>query len=388
MSNVLMGFVGDVLVNRDHPREIFSEVREILNVPDILFANLECAYTDDPRQVPSAHVAVSAPAYNLDVYADAGFDVMSLANNHILDVGYDAMLETRSRLRARGIKTCGVGDCLADAREPAVVESDGLSVAFLAYASIFPMGYEARSNMPGLAPMRAYNVWREPFSTVHAPGMRPIVTTVPDQTDLACLTEDIRGARDRADVVVVSFHWGDQTCPFHLTDHEMRTARHCIDQGANMVVGHHHHAVRGMEWYKGRPIMYGLGHFVFDYRMEWSEKEAQLFSESEIGRYFKKIQYDAGPRKGWPLLPMPEDARMTLIAWATASRDGVSDIGFLPCRLTPDGRVHPLRLNSSESNEVVSYLEECNRTQGLKSSIASQSSMLLAGFQTLRVVPR
>jgi poly-gamma-glutamate capsule biosynthesis protein CapA/YwtB (metallophosphatase superfamily) len=390
MSKVLMGFVGDVLVNRDEPRAVFSEVREVLDVPGVVFANLECAYTDFPRPVPSALAVLSAPANNLDVYAEVGFDVMSLANNHILDAGYAAMLETRSRLRAQGVMTCGVGDTLADAREPAIFNVDGLRVAFLAYASIFPIGYEARSNSPGLAPMRAYSFWREPFSNLHAPGLRPLITTVPDQTDLENLTEDIRRARGRADLVVTSFHWGDYSRRFHLTDHETRTARHCIDQGAHMVVGHHHHALRGMEWYRGRPIMYGLGHFVFDYRWEWSEEEYRKFlSDFGLDRLDQHEQSDyyTAPREGWPLLPMHEDTRLTVMAWATAGRDGVSDIGFLPCRLTQDGLVHPLSVSSPESNEVVSYLEKCNATQGLKSRIVLEGAQRIQRFRTLRVVP-
>src|SRR5207244_1166869 len=144
-----------------------------------------------------------------------------------------------------------------------------LRIAFLAYASVFPIGFQARAHTPGLAPMRAYNAWREQFPTYYYPGIAPVITTVPDQGDLARLDEDIQCARERADVVVASFHWGDYSCPFRLTDHETRTARHCIDHGAHMVVGHHHHALRGMEWYQGRPILYGLGHFVFDFRLKW-----------------------------------------------------------------------------------------------------------------------
>jgi len=363
MRDLLMGFVGDVHVSRDNPQEVFSEVLEVLNVPGVLFGNLEGAYTNDPTLASNALIA---SANNLDTYAAAGFHVMSLANNHMADAGYEAMLQTRSRLRSLGVKTCGAGACLADAREPAVVEVHGLRIAFLGYASTFPVGWQAESNKPGLAPMRATNslccpgyfcqcrapgaLWHEQFADYYQPGTRPLVATVPDQIDVANLTEDIQRARQCADLVVTSFHWGDPTRRFHLTDHEIRTAKHCIDHGANMVVGHHHHSLRGMEWYKGKPIMYGLGHFAFDHR------SAQV-----------------------------EDARVTLMAWTTAGRDGIRDIGFLPCRLVPDGSVHPLRLNSLESNEVVSYLEKCNGSQGLNSCIVSHGAISIAGFPTLRV---
>jgi poly-gamma-glutamate synthesis protein (capsule biosynthesis protein) len=382
-----MGFVGDVLVDRTDPGEVFRDVREILRAPQIMFANLEGAYTDDPHPVPSAAAPISSAAHNLDAYRDAGFDVMSLANNHSVDAGYDAMLETRARLRAQGIQTCGAGESLTDAREPATLEADGVRVAFLAYASTFAIGCEARSDRPGVAPMRAYNFYREPLA-YHIPGALPVVRTVPDEGDLARLTEDIRRARDRADLVVISFHWGDQTRPFYLSDHETRTARYCVDHGADMVVGHHHHALRGMEWYKDRPIMYGLGHFVFDMRLASSAEEyRKKLHEWDPADHFQDAPYSAGWREGWPLLPMHEDTRMNVVAWATAERDGVKDIGFLPCRLTSDGLVHPLRVGTTESDEVVTYLEKCHRTEGLKSRIVSEGAIRLAGCDTLRVVP-
>jgi hypothetical protein len=384
MSEVMLGLVGDLLINRDQPREVFAAVEAVLQAPDLLFGNLEGAYTDDPHPAPGQSAMISGRAANLDVYAAAGFKVMSLANNHILDVGSAAMLENRARLRAQGIQTCGAGDCLADARAPATVDVNGLRIAFLGYASIFPLGYEASINLPGLVPVRAYDLWRTPIPRIHMPGAIPICSTVPDPVDVAALTEDIRQARERADLVITTFHWGDQTRPFHLTDHEIRTARYCIDQGADMVVGHHHHAIRGMEWYRGKPILYGLGHFVFDFRLGMTAQELEKFLLGLSPGGYWNGPYTVAPREGWPLLPMHEDTRMTLMAWATANETGVSRIGFLPCRLTADGLVHPLRLE--ESSDVLRYFEKCNATQHLNGRAVMEGSKSVAGFQTWRVV--
>src|SRR6185437_4257994 len=119
-------------------------------------------------------------------------------------------------------------------------------------------------------------------------------------------------ARESSDLVVTSFHWGEYLRPFHLTEHERRTARYCIDQGADMVVGHHHHALRGMEWYKGKPIMYGLGHFVFDLVLEWSEEYKKGLAELLSPAFFD-TPYTTAPKEGWPYLPMHEDTRMTVL---------------------------------------------------------------------------
>jgi poly-gamma-glutamate capsule biosynthesis protein CapA/YwtB (metallophosphatase superfamily) len=385
MTRILIGLTGDLLVNRDDPSSAFADVRELLAVPDVLFGNLEGAYTDDPRYLPSVAAGASAPEHNLEAFWAAGFDVLGLANNHMLDVGPDTMLETRKRLRDAGIATCGAGEDLSDARRPAVVEAGGMRVAFLAYTSVFPIGHEARPARPGVVPMRAYNSWREPIPTIHLPGTRPLVTTTPDETDLALLTEDVRAVRDQADLVVTSFHWGDYTRPFHLTDHERRMARHCIDVGADLVVGHHHHALRGMEWYAGKPIMYGLGHLVYDLRIDWTEEYRRSVAEVYPDLPKDELGYDVGPRDGWPLLPMHEDTRMTGVAWAAADETGVLDIGFVPCGLTPDGVVHPYAPSSSEGRRVVDYVGRAISTQDLAGRIVSSGA--LGGFESVRVVP-
>lgn len=383
-AEILIGLAGDVVVDRDDPAEIFRDVQDVLLAPQILFANLESPYTDQPRRPLTASAANVCPrAHNLDVFAPAGFHVMSMANNHIMDGGPEAMLETRARLRAQGIATCGAGETLQDARAPAILTIDGIRVAFLAYASMFPVGYDARTNAPGLVPMRGYNFYRELSQDAYRPGAMPLVTTVPDENDQHNLAEDIRRARDQADLVITSFHWGDHRRPFHLTDHEKKTARFCIDQGAHMVVGHHHHALRGMEWYQGKPILYGLGHFVFDCRLEFTAELKRLVSQLRADG----ASYELGPRAGWPLLPLHEDTRMTVLAWAKASRAGITDIGFLPCRLTADGLVHPLRLGTPESDQIVAYMEKCHDTQGLASRIVRHDPVRLAGFDTLRVIP-
>ena len=382
MSEILIGFVGDLLVNRNDPVEAFRYVRDILKAPQIMFGHLEGVYTDNPHFSPSAYAAVGAPAHNLNVYADVGFNVVSMASNHLLDMGYQAMLETRARLRAQGVKTCGAGLTASDAREPAIIEVHGIRVAFLAYASSFPIGYEARSNAPGLAAIRSYKFWRDSDPNNH-PGGDPLSTTIPDKGDIALLSADIKRARKQADLLIVSFHGGEYHRPFHLTELETQTARYSIDEGADMVVSHHHHALRGMEWHHGKPILYGLGHFVFDLRWELSD-EVQRFL---VDPGEADTSYRIGPREGWPLLPMHKDTRMTAIVWATASQTRITNISVLPCRLSSDGLVHPLRITSPESDEVKAYLCECNRTQHLNGVFSAKNSRPVAGYHTLQLIP-
>lgn len=386
MGEILIGMVGDLLIDREKPDEALTEVSNLLAAPDILFGNLEAVFTDHPHPAPSVGIPLFPGSRNLDAFSRAGFDVLSMANNHICDAGHEAMLENRARLRAQGIQTCGAGENIDDARQPAILETGGVKVAFLAYASVFPTGYEARSNMAGLVPLRAYDLWRPALENYHVPGTPPIAQTVPDERDLAALELDIRKAREKADLVVASFHWGDYLRRYHLTDHETRTARWCIDQGADMVIGHHHHALRGMEWYRGKPILYGLGHFVFDLRLtisaEFKERQAEASSGSDEANNFGVF-----PREGWPLLPLHPETRMTVLAWARASPTCIRDIGFVPCRLRPDGKVVAVDPDSREGREVVDYLERCIATQKINARITADSDPSFGGCRSVRVVP-
>jgi poly-gamma-glutamate synthesis protein (capsule biosynthesis protein) len=235
--------------------------------------------------------------------------------------------------------------------------------------------------------MRAYNLWREPYANLHEPGVAPLCCTVPDEGDWNALRADIEAARAIADVIVCSFHWGDFRRRYDLTDHELRTARHSIDCGADVVVGHHHHVLRGMEWYKGRPIFYGLGHFVFDVRVSWSEEEykTKVAESGTVG--YSDHDFAPGYREGWPLLPMHPDARLTVLAWVSVDSQCISEFGFVPCRLQPDGTVMPVDPREAEGNEVVRYLEKCNTTQRLNGQVVLDRSKQLAGMHTCVVLP-
>lgn len=378
-DGLLLGFAGDLLVDRDEPTAPFQSVKDLLDAPDIVFGNLEGPYTDDPHPAPSLGVPVFPAKRNIEAFRTAGFNVLSVANNHIVDAGHAALLETLAALHEEGVATCGAGATLAEARTPAILRTGRSRVAYLAYASVFPMGYEARATVPGLAPLRAYNHFHEAYSNYHIPGTPGRVETIPDPTDHANLLADLATARESADVVIASFHWGDFLRPHHLTDHERRTARLCLDNGADLVVGHHHHMLRGMEWINGRPVMYGLGHFVFDLKLQLStELAAQLAGSTDT--------YQLAPQPGWPLLPMHPDARLTMLAYAEVANHRVVGIGFVPCRLRPDGRVEAVHPDSSDGREVIAYVDAGQRTQRLNGRIVADGPSI-GGCPSVRVVP-
>lgn len=377
----LLSFVGDVLVDRDEPESAFAAVAEVLATGDVLFGNCEAPYTTQPHLAPTAGIPLAPHPHN--ARALHHFDVLSLANNHIVDAGHEAMFETAEHVRTAGAIPVGVGRDIAEARRAAVVERDGLRFSYLAYASVFPFGYEARDGWPGLAPVRATNHLVESLPNYWVPGVPGTVESFPHQPDYDALAQDLGRARESSDVVVASFHWGDFEQPYTLTDHEVRTAHFAVDHGADIVVGHHHHILRGIEWYAGRPIFYGLGHFVFDVRdpawPDWIDAKASRDEADSYGLY---------ERPGWPLLPMHPDARMTMVGWVEVDQTGApAGAGFVPCTLAPDGCVHPYDPRSDEGRRVVEYVERGCTTPGLGSILTVTETPSFAGFATVRVDP-
>lgn len=382
--STLLGFIGDLLVNRENPDEAFALVNGVLAEPALLTANCECAYAHNVEHVPGVTVPVTAHPDNIGAIARAGFDLVTLANNHALDAGHRGLWEMHGHLEAAGIRHVGTGRNLADARKPAVLEAGGLKVAVLAYASFFPRGYEALDDWPGLAPLRAFNHYRDLHPNVWSPGYPPVCTTVPLQEDMDRLRDDIVAAKKIADVVVVQFHGGDYKRPFFLSDHELRSARFAVDCGANVVVGHHHHILRGMEWYNGAAIFYGLGHFVFDLRNFRGPKEMVTAGAAERDPETDE-SYDLAPRKGWPWHPWHRDGRKTAVAWVTVDGGKLSGAGFVPCMLNREGQVYPVDGNSEEGRAVMDYVARGTREMKLNGAFAVDESMRVAGFSSIRL---
>jgi poly-gamma-glutamate synthesis protein (capsule biosynthesis protein) len=180
------------------------------------------------------------------VLRDAGFDALSLANNHTGDYGERALRQTVRTLQQSPIRPFGAGDDLAEAAEPAVLTApDGTTYAFLGFNAIgeTPM---AADDLPGALSVRM------------PPRTGPL-----DDDDLRRVTRAVRHAQRAADVVVVVPHWGTQYT--HVPVPEQRTvARTLVAAGADLVVGGHPHWVQGVDAVRGVPVLHSLGNFVFD----------------------------------------------------------------------------------------------------------------------------
>ncbi len=217
----------------------FERVKPALR--GIVFGNMEAPLTDRgivhfPDKNEPFYFQV--PARFVRTFVLAGFDVLSLANNHIKDCGAAGVLDSVFTLTANGIAAAGAGADDRSAREPVILTDNGVRVGFLAYDLVPPVSVRAGPRTPGAA-----------------------------YADTGQMRDDIRAARARADAVVVSLHWGpeygDETRMPPPAATRVALGRQLVDAGADAVLGHHSHAVERIERYRRGVIAYGLGNFVF-----------------------------------------------------------------------------------------------------------------------------
>ncbi|AJE04726.1 CapA family protein [Geobacter pickeringii] len=243
-EGVVVTCVGDIMLagsatstlartGYDYP---FARTAPELRRGDIAMGNLEAPFTTRGSEFRDKTYRFRVDPAAAAALKRAGFSVLTLANNHMMDYGDAGLRDTLATLSRCGIAHTGAGESLTEARQETVVAVRGQRVAFLAYSLTYPAEFYAGADRPGTAPG-------------YAPHVR----------------EDIRRARARADYVVVSFHWGAERAEFPK-QYQMETGRAAIDAGADAVIGHHPHVLQGIEFYRGKPILYSLGNFAFGSR--------------------------------------------------------------------------------------------------------------------------
>ncbi|MEV8443282.1 CapA family protein [Actinosynnema sp. NPDC051121] len=383
MSTVTLVAVGDVLVNREDPGTALSGIRPLLEAADLAFGNFEGVFTDTHPVVPGA------ASYSLTGTRNApglaGLDVVSLANNHAMDAGRPGLADTEAALAGLGIAATGAGPTLADALRPAVLERRGLRVAVVAATAVLQHGAEARFGVPGVAPLRADDCYLPAYPGGCAPGLAPRVVSVLNEGDWEALAAAVGRAREAADVVVASVHWGDHTRPWVLTDHERLCGELLAEAGAHLVLGHHQHMLRGVEAVAGAPVYFGLGHAVFDvpgYTDELASFGVRVAETSPAELEAMFGEYGIYPRPEQPEFPFPPLARHTGVAVAELSAAGVRRFGFVPCLIDGRGIARPVSRTEPAWADELEFLRRAQRAPGLATEVRD-SGWVLADHDVL-----
>lgn len=214
----------------DYP---YDSTRMWLKSADFAIANLEAPLTDSGAVYENKTYTFKVPPYFARGIRNAGIDVVTLANNHILDFDCEGLENTIAALSENGVAHCGAGSDKAEACKPVILDQFGIRVAFIGFSMTFPKEFWASDTSCG--------------------------TCYPTESQLK---KSIRLAEEQADLTVVSFHWSAEkrTTP---KEYQRYFAHLAIDSGADLVLGHHPHVLQGVEIYNGRLIAYSLGNYVF-----------------------------------------------------------------------------------------------------------------------------
>ena len=353
--------VGDLVLDEPDAASFFVPARDALGRGDVVIGHVEVPHSTTDVQTSTDVPAPPADPAGLAALAGAGFNVVTLAGNHVYDAGEVGIADTIEHARAAGLITVGAGATLGQAREPAVVEAgeSGLRVGVLSYNLVGPRESWATSRKAGCAYVKILTHYELDHAS---PGGPPVIYTFADPSSLEAMTDDIAELAALVDVVAVSLHKGIGHTPAVLAMYERPAAQAAVDAGAHVVFAHHAHIMRGIEVYRGRPIYHGLGNFVTVTRAlsatgnDSAERTAWARRRVEL--------YGFAPDPAMPTYPFHPESRNTIIATCRFGRDGLASAGFIPCWIDDEARPVPVTRGEG-GDRVADYVREITQRAGL-----------------------
>jgi poly-gamma-glutamate capsule biosynthesis protein CapA/YwtB (metallophosphatase superfamily) len=339
-GEVVITAVGDLMLSRPEATRPGAHVQEMYRVmreADIGFGNCEQA-------IASVGFYAQRMAYPpmLDDFKAAGLTALGLANNHFMDMGPVPALQGIGEMKSRGFQFAGCGRNLDDALAPGIRVVKGVRVGLMSFwcsaATFAPPAYmeqaRAGAGKPGMAMIVGQQV-RVPGSDV--PVLMPVAA------DIRMLAESVKRARSEVDFLMVSFHqhWGGQegtgqgiippqpparrtaiipadltAARNHINDGRKLICRAAIDAGADLIIGHGNHVLNGIEIYKGKPILYSLGHFYIEGMKNGKALPQFFFSPTMVAQI----------ENGW----WQEEQRWSAIARLFVKNGRVTRLDLLP----------------------------------------------------------
>jgi len=279
--------VGDILLpvdprGKEAPRDvwcIFTDIKPIFEQCEVVFGNLECSLDGDGGTIATEPRVISEPELIRGIKT-AGFDIVTLANNHAFDCLREGFCRTKGQLEEMGIGYFGAGDNLDEAVEPVIMDVKGIRLGFI--------GAVDRDTGPNR------------FAESNQCGVAELV--------LDRMVKKLRQLKSQVDHAIVSVHWGKERFLIPSPG-QVEQAHALVEAGASMVLGHHPHVLQGLEMYRGVPIIYSLGNFVASEvyfsdgdRVTWNRRERTgcilvVELDSKTVQSVKQIPtYDSGRR--------------------------------------------------------------------------------------------
>jgi poly-gamma-glutamate capsule biosynthesis protein CapA/YwtB (metallophosphatase superfamily) len=344
---------GDIVLDVPDAAHYLSGIAPALRAADVAIGHLEVPHTVRGQELKGDVPAPGAPPENLAALKHAGIDLLSLAGNHISDCGPEGIADTIATLDELGIGYCGAGMTLAEARKPAFITQKGRTIGLLSYNAVGPENGWASETQAGCAWLRIETEDGGPINpNAKLARLAPSVAVM--------LREDMALARQHADLVIVALHKGIVHTPALLAPYERPLAQAAIDAGADLVIGHHAHIVRGVEFYRGKPILHGLGNGCVvtkalspdqDHpaRREWAERRKQLFGFE--------------PDPAYSLAPFHPEAVNAFLGRLIWHGDGRVEASIVPVHVEAPGR--PVLAEGQRVRDIANYVEAVTVKAGL-----------------------
>jgi poly-gamma-glutamate synthesis protein (capsule biosynthesis protein) len=421
-----LGAVGDAIITR--PLSVFGEpnfleMTRILRNTDCTFANLEMLFHD--YEHPPAYQRATHVRADPELLADLkwlGIDMVSFSNNHAYNFGIDGILTTIGHLKRHRIPYSGAGRNLQEARMPGFLDTPRGRVALISVNSTFEPHWRAGEQRPDMQGRPGLNClgfktvytvdkpalddlrrisgmigWEAEkerenvdgyygriyddtesrfhfFNQVFELGEKFGAHTRCDQRDLEGNLKWVRAAAKQADYVVVSLHSHEAGDPRELpADFAVEFSRACIDAGAHTVIGHGYHHLRGIEFYKGRPIFHSLGNFIFE------EESLMRYPQDEYDRMGLKMDdiaadwiaaRSAGETRGFAVNPWDWRTVVAVVRWERGEVREVRlhpiDMGF---RKSWGQRGRPMLADSDVGQEILEKLQGVSKPYGTEIAI-------------------
>ncbi len=267
-KSLVIFFAGDMMIgnrilpviNRFGALYPYKNVIGLIKESNISFCNLEAPFLDSDKPPKfEKKYSFKVPEKYINLLTESGIDIVSLANNHIMDFNDEGLVSTIEILDKNSIYHCGAGINIEEANKPVIIEKQGFKIAFLGYSMTFPKEFYAGKNKPGTA---------YPY--------------------ILRFKKSLKELSSISDFIIVSIHWGAEGEKFPK-QYQKNFAHFAINSGANIVIGHHPHVIQGIEIYKNGLIFYSLGNFIFGSYGEHA-KEGILVKTEILEKKIKNAQ--------------------------------------------------------------------------------------------------
>jgi len=307
-----------LLTNPDFP---FCLISNELTEADITIGNLETPVCDNSYKSYKKEFSFKASTNVIHGLKNAGFNILNLANNHIMDYGEKALAETITNLNDKEILTVGAGENLVEATKALIININDVCIGFLSFTYAWP----AKKNKPGCAPI-----------------------------DKKLISKLVHSVSDKTDVVIVSIHTGLEYVNIPSREN-IALFRSIVDMGADLVLGHHPHTIQGIEKYKNGLIAYSLGNFIFD-TPDYKIRELS-YTKTAVNYYSKK-----------PLKINDKCSLIGMILDCTFDKNGVKSFNIIPTQINDQFQAE--KMSAQESKKVIEHInsisEKLNNLDGIE----------------------